>query len=185
MAKPVINEDKFVGADKGIILPARNLSDGGNRLQLSSFDRDDPPDYKANGVPRGVNFNGNVLAISAAGKMPPIQVRCDIAGFTPSATAPIYWRLQTLHVLGRFKNVGKYHYKSRVVPLAAEWTGSSQSAEFTLFADGGVPAGLVYDNLDERVAGGHAVLTVAAKPGRSWLQDFAHLRINRHQSHRS
>ena len=43
MAKPVIDEDKFVGADKGIVLPTRNLGDGGNRLQLSSFDRADPP----------------------------------------------------------------------------------------------------------------------------------------------
>ena len=67
--------------------------------------------------------------------------------------------------------------KSRVAPLAAEWTGSSQSAEFTLFADGAVPASLVYDNLDDRVAGGHAVLTVATKPGGTWLQDFVHLRI--------
>lgn len=177
MAKPVIDEDKFVGADKGIILPTRNLGDGSNRLQLNSFDRADPPDYKPSGVPRNINFNGNVFAISAAGKMPEIKVSCDIAGFTPSAATPIYWRLQTLHVLGRFKNVGKYHYQSRVLPLEAEWTGSSRSAEFTLFAHGGVPAGLVYDNLDDRVAGGHAVLTVAAKPGNSWLQDFVHLRI--------
>ena len=177
MAKPVIVEDKFVGAGKGIILPTRNLSDSGNRLQLGGFDRADPPDYQPNGVPRGVSFNGNVLAISSAGRMPAIKVSCDIAGFTPSAATPIYWRLQTLHVLGRFKNVGDYHYESRVVPLDAEWTGSSQSAEFTLFAEGTPPAGLIYDNLDDRVAGGHAVLTVATKPGSLWLQDFVHLRI--------
>ena len=177
MAKPVIDEDKFVGADKGIVLPTRNLGGGGSRLQLASFDRADPPDYKPDGVPRSVNFNGNVLMILANGKMPPIKVRCDIAGFSPSATTPIYWRLQTLHVLGRFKNVGNYHYESRVVPLAAEWTGSSQSAEFTLFADAAIPGGLSYDTLDDRVAGGLAVLTVAAKPGGTWLQDFVHIRI--------
>ncbi|MER9924449.1 M15 family metallopeptidase [Mesorhizobium sp. M0048] len=177
MAKPVIDEDKFVGADKGIILPTRNLNDGGNRLRLRSFDRGDPPEYKPNGVPRGVKFNGNVLAVSASGKMPPIKVICDIEGFTPNGAKPIHWRLQTLHVLGRFKNVGNYHYASRIVPLEAEWTGSSESAEFTLFAAGAVPPGLIYDNLDDRVAGGHAILTVAAKPGDVWLQDFVHLRI--------
>lgn len=177
MAKPEIDEDKFVGADKGIILPTRNLGDGGHRLQLTSFDRADPPDYKPNGVPRSPKFNGNVLTISASGKMPIIKVSCEVTGFTPNATTPIYWRLQTRHVLGRFKNVGNYRYESRVVPLEAEWTGSSQSAEFTLFADGAVPDGLVYDNLDDRVAGGNAVLTVATKPGGMWLQDFVHLRI--------
>ncbi|CAN7770528.1 hypothetical protein LJR245_007511 [Rhizobium leguminosarum] len=177
MAKPVIDEDKFVGSDKGIVLPARSLGDGGIRLQLSNFDRSDPPNYAPNGVPRGLDFNRNVLAISASGKMPAINVACDIAGFQPSAQTPIYWRLQTLHVLARFKNVGSYHYQSRVVPLDSEWTGSSESAIFTLFADGPIPAGLVYDNLDDRVAGGHAVLTIAAKPDGSWLQDFVHLRI--------
>lgn len=177
MAKPEIDEDKFVGSDKGIILPTRNLGDGHNHLQLSGFDRADPPNYKPNGVPRGVNFNGNVLEVSASGKMPAIRVSCDLSGFTPSAATPVYWRLQTLHVLARFKNVGKYHYESRVVPLEAEWTGSSESAEFTLFAAGAVPPGLVYDNRNDRVAGGHAILTVAAKPGSVWLQDFVHLRI--------
>ncbi|MGO7035159.1 hypothetical protein ACCT19_30495 [Rhizobium ruizarguesonis] len=177
MAKPVIDEDKFVGADKGITLPARNLNEGGVRLEISNFDRSDPPNYQPNGVPRGVDFNGNVLAISADAKMPAIKVNSDVAGFTPSSATPIYWRLQTLHVLARFKNVGSYHYQSRVVPLQSEWSGSSESASFTLFADGAIPAGLVYDNLDDRVAGGHAVLTIAAKPSGSWLQDYVHLCI--------
>lgn len=177
MAKPVIEENKFEGADKGIVIPARNLGDGGTRLELSNFDRSDPPGYSPNGVPRSVAFNANVLAISPSGKMPPITVTCDIAGFTPGASIPIYWRLQTLHVMARFKNVGNYRYQSRVVPLQSEWTGSSQSATFTLFASGEVPTGLVYDNLDDRIAGGHAVLTVAAKPNGAWLQDYVHLRI--------
>ncbi|TCA23611.1 hypothetical protein E0H70_28165 [Rhizobium leguminosarum bv. viciae] len=177
MAKPVIDEDKFAGADKGIVLPARNLNDSGLHLQLSNLDRSDPPNYTPNGVPRDAGFNKNVLAISADGKMPPIEVTCDIAGFTPSASTPIYWRLQTKHVLARFKNVGNYHYQSRVVQLESEWTGSSTSASFTLFAGGAVPAGLIYDNLDDRVAGGHAVLTIAAKPSSSWLQDYVHLRV--------
>ncbi len=177
MAKPTIDDDNFIGKNNGINLPVRNLEDGSNRLFLAGFDRADPPGYEPNGVPRQVDFNGNVFSISANAKMPEINIICETSGFSPGKNLQIYWRLQTLHVLGRFKNVGNYHYTSRVVQLAAEWTGSSFSKIFTLFADGVRNPDLVYDNVDDRVAGGHAVLTVAAKPGRIWLQDFVHLRI--------
>lgn len=177
MARPVIDEDKFAGADKGIVLPARNLNQDGLGLQLKNFDRSDPPNYAPNGVPRDEAFNKNVLTLSADGKMPKIAVTCEAAGFTPSKDTPIFWRLQTLQVMARFVNVGNYHYRSRVVPLQSEWTGSSTDESFTLFGSDPAPAGIVYDNWDDRIAGGHAVLTVAAKANGSWLQDYVHLRI--------
>jgi hypothetical protein len=49
-------------------------------------------------------------------------------------------------------------------------------AAFTLFGD---DANVLYDNISDRIAGGHAILTVAAKPtgGDVWLQDYVHMRI--------
>jgi hypothetical protein len=174
---PVIEEHKFVGSDKGLKQPSRLTDSGGFQLLITNFDRTDPPDYSTGDVPRAPKFNKNVFTISTEPKMPVLDVACEVAGFTPSAKMPIFWRLQTLQVLGRFKNVGNYHYKSRVAKLAGEWTGTSTAGKFQLFgADQGI---VIYDNLDDRVCGGHALLTVACRvsPNGPWLQDYVHLRI--------
>jgi hypothetical protein len=63
-----------------------------------------------------------------------------------------------------------------VLSVGDTWTGESSAARFVLF---GNDANVSYDNMSDRSAGGHALLTVAAKPTGSdvWLQDYVHLRI--------
>ena len=173
---PIIDDNAFSGSDKGLVLPMRRLSDGHYKLSISSHDRSDPPaPYVAVGVPREDGFNRNVVALPVAGGMPTIHVQCAVEGFDP-ATVPLIWRLQSLHVLGRHKKSGKDaannpRYKSLVVPLGDEWRGESHSATFDLFPPGDIG--------DDHVGGGHAILTVAARPpgASGWLQDFVHLRI--------
>jgi hypothetical protein len=110
--------------------------------------------------------------------MPKMTVACEALGFDPSASN-ILWRLQTLYVVGRYKKVSRGttpHYKSRVLSLGDAWTGTSRAGNFVLFGD---DVNVNYDNRTDRVAGGHAILTVAAQPAGSgqWLQDYVHLRI--------
>lgn len=173
---PIVDDNAFSGSDKGLAVPTRRLSEGPYKLSITSHDRSDPPaPYVAGGVPRDDAFNKNVVTLPVAGGMSTIQVECAIAGFDP-ATVPLIWRLQSLHVLGRHKKSGKDasknpRYKSLVVPLGDEWRGESHAAAFDLF-----PAG---DPEADHVGGGHAILTVAARPpgASGWLQDFVHLRI--------
>jgi len=176
---PVIDDKKFDGSNKGLAAPLRRTSAGAFALRIYNLDHaDPPPPYQAGGVPRTPTFNGNALVISAAPKMPKIVVACDAIGFDPGV-AKIVWRLQTLYVVGRYEKVSggeKPHYRSRILSVGDTWTGESSAANFMLFDD---DANVAYDNRTDRVAGGHAILTVAAKPADSnvWLQDYVHLRI--------
>jgi len=174
---PVIDDRTFAGSDKGLALPLRRTSAGAFALRISNLDHADPPaPYQAGGVPRAAGFNRNVLALTDDPKMPKISVACDAVGFNP-ATTRIVWRLQTLYVVGRYKKVSPDptpHYRSRVLSVGDTWTGESAAANFTLF---GNDANVTFDNASDRVAGGHAILTVAAKPGDTFLQDYVHLRI--------
>ena len=176
---PVIDDTAFAGSDKGLALPLRRTSAGSFALRISNLDHSDPPTpYRAGGVPRSPGFNANVLAITADPKMPKITVACDAIGFDPGVTK-ILWRLQTLYVVGRYKKVSggsTPHYRSRVLSVGDIWTGESSAANFALFGD---DPHVSYDNASDRTAGGHAILTVAAKPAGSddWLQDYVHLRI--------
>ena len=102
----------------------------------------------------------------SAPKMPKIAVACDAIGFDPGVTK-IVWRLQTLCVVGRYKKVSggsKPHYRSRILSVGDIWTGESSAANFELF---GNDARVSYDNMSDRTAGGHAILTAAAKPAGS------------------
>lgn len=176
---PVIDDTTFAGSDKGLAVPLRRTSAGSFALRIANLDPSDPPaPYRAGGVPRSAGFNANVLAITAEPKMPKITVACDAIGFDPSVTK-ILWRLQTLYVVGRYKKMSggaTPHYRSRVLSVGDVWTGESSAASFELF---GNDPRVSYDNASDRTAGGHAILTVAAKPAGSddWLQDYVHLRI--------
>lgn len=148
-------------------------------LRIGNLDRDDPPGYQRNGVPRGT-FNRNVLAITAIPRMPTIAVKCQVRNFDPATTA-IEWRLQCRHVLGRYVNTGNYRYKSTCTVLGDEWQGQSRSAEFTLFQDPEDPNVSYTHNSagpSAPVMGGHAILTVVARPnGAPMLLDYVHIRI--------
>lgn len=175
---PVIDDTEFRDAEKGLALPTRQQNSGGRSLSIGNLDRADPPaPYKPDGFPRAEQFNRNVLSITSIPKMPEIEVRCNVVGFDP-AVSPVHWRLQSLYVVGRYRKVSggsMPHYRSRVLALPDEWTGKSSSATFTLFAP---DPHVTYDNQSGRVAGGHAILTIAAcPPGSDWLVDFVHLRI--------
>lgn len=174
---PVIDDKTFAGSDKGLALPLRRTSAGSFALRISNLDHaDPPPPYQAGGVPRSAGFNRNVFALTDDPKMPIIPVACDAVGFDPAATK-IAWRLQTLYVVGRYKKISggsSPHYRSRVLSVGDVWTGESSGANFQLFDS---DAKVSYDNRTDRVAGGNAILTVAAKPGDVWLQDYVHLRI--------
>ncbi len=176
---PVIDDTTFAGSDKGLPVPLQRTSAKSFALRIANLDHADPPaPYRAGGVPRTPGFNANVLVVTADPKMPKIKVACDVIGFDPVATK-IMWRLQTLYVVGRYKKVSggaTPHYRSRVLSVGDTWTGESSAAAFTLFGD---DANVLYDNISDRIAGGHAILTVAAKPTGSdvWLQDYVHLRI--------
>lgn len=177
---PVIDDTMFAGSDKGLAVPLRRTSSSSFALRISNLDHADPPaPYHAGGVSRTPGFNANVLTITAEPKMPKITIDCDVVGFDLSATK-IIWRLQTLYVVGRYKKVSggsTPHYRSRVLSVGDTWTGESSATRFVLFAN---DANVSYDNMSDRVAGGHAILTVAAEPPGSdvWLQDCVHLRIN-------
>jgi len=176
---PIIDDTKFVGSDNGLAVPLRRTSTAAFALRITNLDHADPPTpYQPGGVPREATFNNNVLAITAVPKMPKITVACEAIGFDPAASK-IVWRLQTLYVVGRYKKMSggaTPHYRSRVLSVGDTWTGESGAARFVLFDN---DANVTYDNNSDRVAGGDAILTVAAKPAGSdaWLQDYVHLRI--------
>jgi hypothetical protein len=172
---PVIKDNKFEGEDDGLVLPVRRLTDGPFELRIDNLDREDPPSpYKPGHVPRTGIFNRNVFTLPVRGGMPEIKVGLKIAGFD-AATTPVIWRLQSLHVLGRFHRKGGTktdpQYWAKIVSLGDEWRGDSKASEFTLFPEESPPSA--------HVGGGHAILTVAVKPpgATGWLQDFVHLRI--------
>ncbi|MEA2877263.1 MAG: hypothetical protein QOF14_2459 [Hyphomicrobiales bacterium] len=179
----IIDSNVFEGENEGLVPPLRRLTDGAFGLTIVNLDRADPPSYQPGSVPRGTKFNANVLSLKATPAMPRIDVVCDVKGFDP-ATVNIHWRLQTLQVLGRFQKAKKKkktdpsRYNGKIVRLADEWTGTSSAAKFALFADPS-DVDVTYDNASDRVAGGHAILTVAVKPpgAAAWMQDYVHIRI--------
>jgi hypothetical protein len=193
---PRILDNNFPDSDTGLQPPRRRTvltapganpvaRSGGNTLQtawpalqIANLDRQDPPGYRAGGMPRAPAFNQNVLAITGTPAMPPIAVRCTLRGFSPRQT-PIHWRLQCRHVLARHINTGNSRYSGRSEIHQLEWQGRSTAADFTLFAGTRDPT-VSYDyNSPANLMGGHALLTVAARPPGSsaWLLDYVHLRI--------
>src|SRR5882724_7498707 len=156
---PVIDDATFSGSDKGLALSVRRTSAGSFALRIVNLDHADPPaPYQPGGVPRSASFNVNVLAIASDPKMPKIGVACDVVGFDAGVTK-IVWRLQTLYVVGRYKKVSggsTPHYKSRVLSVGDIWTGESSAASFSLFAN---DPNVSYDNVSDRVAGSHAIIT--------------------------
>lgn len=225
---PHILDTDFVGKDVGLKTPVRHqtgateaapvsrnstssthntLTPGGLRLAISNLDHANPTGYTENSVPRMVDseFNKNIFELSSIPQMPVLLVHCTVTGFNPKQH-PIHWRLQCLHVLGRYCSGGHSTYHSSVLRLAYEWQGYALAPQFTLFASGASPtpvrhetAGLVYtyrpplmhvastnsqpDNAiesRERVIGGHAILTVTARPPgtKQPLMDYVHLRIH-------
>ncbi|HXU80201.1 MAG TPA: hypothetical protein VN914_02315 [Polyangia bacterium] len=181
--------DRLIGVKRDIPFAMARTADGLSHsntlacipgaLRIENLDRADPPNYKPGDFPREVAFNGNVKQISAEPHMPVLEVQCSVFGFDP-ATTPIFWRLQCLHVLSRHYNAGDYRYASLCERLEHEWQGKAKAASFKLFdpADGNV----TYDfggGARDRVMGGHALLSVAARvPGMPKpLLDFVHLRI--------
>lgn len=202
-----ILDNNFPGENDGLSLPSRRLCDaddtaldvcravpeagGYNTLQCDAFglrivnlDRGDPPHYTPNSVPRHETFNANsgaAFRITAEPRMPMIEVRCETLGFDP-ADSPIYWRLQCRHVLCRHQNQGGYRYRGVCEFLEDEWQGRSRASTFELFRPASSPD-LDYDyNGNEPggpVMGGHALLSVAARPPGSAaiLMDYVHLRI--------
>lgn len=176
---PVIDDKKFIGSDKGLVVPLRRTTAATFALRIGNLDHSDPPaPYSAGGVPRTQVFNANVVRITATPKMPKITVQCDLAGFDAAKTK-ILWRLETLYVVGRYKKISggsSPHYRSRILTVGDIWTGQASSASFSLFDD---DPSVEYDNASDRVAGGHGILTIAAKPDGcdSWLQDYVHVRI--------
>ncbi|MER9375492.1 M23 family metallopeptidase [Mesorhizobium sp. M0491] len=171
---------KFDGSNSGLKVPARRLQLNGFGLRIENLDRRDPPlPYVDGAVPRTPAFNSNVCEVSAKARMPQIKVQCSTTGFRPE-DFPIYWRLQTLDVMCRFKKVKKgevgipANYTDRVVPLSDEWVGTADTPEFKIFD---VTTPVEDADGSDRVAGGHAILTVAARPNGEWLQDYVHLRI--------
>lgn len=193
---PRILDNNFEGSDRGLQPPRRRtvlaapganpvarsggntLQTAGPALQIANLDRADPPGYRAGSVPRAPAFNANVLAITGTPAMPPIAVRCTLRGFAPRQT-PILWRLQCRHVLARHINTGDYQYRGRTEHHELEWRGESNAANFTLFARTPDPAVSFSYNTPATVMGGHALLTVAARPPgyTEWLLDYVHLRI--------
>jgi len=170
----------FDGSNNGLKVPARRLQLNGFGLRIENLDRQDPPlPYVDGAVPRTPSFNSNIYQVSATARKPEIRVRCTTKGFQPG-DVPIYWRLQTLDVMCRFKKIRKgkvgipANYAGRVVALSDEWVGTSDTLEFKIF-DATVP--VKQSDGTDRVAGGHAILTVAARPNGEWLQDYVHLRI--------
>jgi hypothetical protein len=126
---PVIKDNKFEGEDDGLVLPVRRLTDGPFELRIDNLDREDPPSpYKPGHVPRTGIFNRNVFTLPVRGGMPEIKVGLKIAGFD-AATTPVIWRLQSLHVLGRFHRKGGTktdpQYWAKIVSLGDEWRGDS------------------------------------------------------------
>lgn len=151
-------------------------------LRIHNLDRDDPPGYLNDSVPRDNAFNGNVLRISATPTMPAIAVECNVIGIDLAVT-PIYWRVQCRHVLCRHQNRGNYRYRGACEIHHDEWHGRATTPNFTLFADAADP-NVIYDfnsnpNTDDvPVMGGHTILSVAARPvAGALLEDHVHLRI--------
>ncbi len=176
---PVIDDTRFLGSDSGLTVPTRRQISSGHALRIQSPDSADPPaPYRPGGVPRTQSFNANVFSITAEPKMPVLSISCALDNIDP-ATAPIFWRFQTLYVVGRYQKVSpglSPHYASRVLSLGDTWSGTSRSAQFKLFT---ADANVTYDNASDRVAGGDAILTLAVQIPHSgdWLQDYVHLRI--------
>jgi len=225
---PHIVDSNFIGKDDGLKTPTRHqtglneaapvsrnstpsthntLTPGGLRLAITNLSHTDPTGYVANGVPRmkDSEFNKNILSLTSDPRMPSLPVHCAVSGFDPKQH-PIHWRLQCLHVLGRYCSGGHSTYHSSVLRLAYEWQGYAHVPQFTLFTRGHNPspigkevAGLVYTHRPplmevaaagaraagtvqhrERVIGGHAILTLAARPpgAKQLLTDYVHLRIH-------
>ena len=195
-----IRDNDFVGHNKGLIPPLRidyaprealsflfttnqrtvvNLHSEPFALRIVNLDHSQPPGYTPGLVPRAPAFNENVFAITRRARMPPIEVTCAIDGFSPEET-PIHWRLQCLHIPCRHSNIGDYTYVSACERLGAEWQGRASTRSFTLFGPRVYRQPVIYDHVPgETPLGGHALLTVAAKPpgARHMLQDYVHLRI--------
>ena len=225
---PNILDSQFAGKDAGLKTPTRHqtgateaapvsrnstpsthntLTPGGLRLAITNLSHADPTGYAANSVPRmkDSEFNKNIFSLTSAPRMPAIPVTCAVSGFAPNQH-PIHWRLQCLHVLGRYCSGGHSTYRSSVLRLEYEWQGYAHTPQFILFAANAAPpplkheaTGLVYTYRPplmevagagvrpgatvqhrERVVGGHAILTVAAKPpgAKQPLMDYVHLRIH-------
>lgn len=175
--------EKFSGSNEGLKIPARRLHLDSFGLRITNLDTSDPPaPYENGGVPRTAKFNTNIKQITAKPLKPEIAVQCEVLGFDPKS-AHIHWRLQTLHVLCRYKKAKSgavglpKNYADAVVKLPDEWSGESDTAAFTIFPK---DARVKPEDGSDRVAGGHAILTVAAKPvgASGWLQDYVHLRID-------
>jgi hypothetical protein len=165
----------FAAADAGLSVPDRRTEAGGAALRIENLDPSLPPGYADGGVPRRTEFNANVLRLTAVPCMPPIEVRCVVAGFDP-ASSPIRWRLVCRHVLCRHTNVGQYRYRSACQPLEQEWRGESRGRAFTLFDEASRECSSTYND-GSRVLGGHAILAVAALAGAERLVDYVHIRI--------
>jgi hypothetical protein len=179
MAPPKIIDDKFPDANKGLKVPTRLLASGAAQLRMTNLDRADPPAYVTGSYIRSEAYNANAYKISAGAKMPPIRVECSVNG-VDLAAAKIIWRLQIRYIAGRYAKANhdddQPQYNSFLRSFDDVWTGASSSSTFTLFdaADKNVS----YDNLDDRVAGGNSILTVAIQlQDGSWLQDYVHLRV--------
>lgn len=193
-AGPVILDNTFPDYDSGLRLPQTVLTAPGHfpmarsgantlqvvapALQIMNLDRRPPPGYRPGGVPRDPAFNANVFGITATPSMPRIVVQCGVRGFSPAQT-PIYWRLQCRHVLARHINIGGSRYSGRSEIHRDEWQGRSTTQNFTLFGNTPDPAVTFDYNNAASVMGGHALLTVAARPpgAAGWLLDYVHLRI--------
>lgn len=197
-----IIDSQFAQKDNGLLTPNRIIESDGFEseffthsgqanalisqpdfeLKIINMDRNDPPGYQNNSVPRDNNFNGNIFRITSEPRMPPIEVNCKIKGFVLEDEI-IFWRLQCRHVLCRHAPQGKYKYKGACEILEGEWQGRSKTATFTLFEENFNSANLLsdYNSIEPGgpVMGGHAILSVAAKPrgSTSMLVDYVHLRI--------
>ncbi len=148
-------------------------------LFIQNLDRADPPGYDAEHlVPRGSSFNRNVFSITSQPNMPSIKVECGISGFNPAVT-PILWRLEAAHPTCRYSNMGHYTYQAACEMFKREWQGKSTAKVFTLFDPADRNVSYDYGSATDDVMGGHAILSVYARPVQSErpFADYVHLRI--------
>ena len=157
-----------------------------------------PVEYTMGGVPRAEQFIGegtrqNQLVIKSQPRgprntvgMPLTEVKVACRGFDPAAT-PLFWRLRSRHVFGRFRNAGGYRYDTELYELGAQWQGSSRAAEFKLFDTTDSNVSYDFGAADSAAIGGHAILSVAARipNSREYMLDFVHLRIRGERPDRS
>src|SRR5262245_51879144 len=168
---------------------ARNtISETPMALRIQNLDHREPLGYQSGQVPRQARFieadeskpDPNVFYITSEPAMPEIHVECEAVGFDP-AEFPIHWRLHCRHNLCRFLPLGNNQYWGMCRMFEDEWQGRSETDRFTLFLQQTLTE-FQYDyNLPEenRVLGGHAILSVAAWPAGSpsILLDYVHVRI--------